>query len=269
MSSLSNEQKRLLFDYCLGLTLPEETAEAKALISSDKDAAQLHSKLSASLSPLDSLQPEPCPDELAHRTVERLNNCARSTQLRLQQLITTEQARTTPTTSRAWWSLGRIAAAAAVFLIVAAISFPTIRRVRENHRISLCQAGFAGIFHGIQQYSGEHNGQMPAVAIPTGAPWWKVGYQGKENHSASRSMWLLVRGNYVKPADFICPGKKQTLEIPVDHLEVDNYNDFPGRSYITYSIRIRCNKSSSPQARRRKVLIADLSPLYENLPHDF
>jgi hypothetical protein len=269
MSSLSNEQKRLLFDYCLGLTLPEETAEAKTLISSDKDAAQLHSKLKASLSPLESLQGERCPDELAQRTVERLGNCARSTHLQLQQLITAEQAKTAPTTNRAWWSLGRIAAAAAMFLIVAAITFPTIRRVRENHRITLCQAGLARIWHGMEQYKHEHDERMPAVAIPAGAPWWKVGYQGKENHSASRSMWLLVKGNYAKPADFICPGKKRTLEIAADDLEVDNYNDFPGRNYILYSIRIRCNKSSSPQARSRKVLIADLSPLFENLPNDF
>ncbi|MHC4389045.1 MAG: hypothetical protein ACYSX1_10595, partial [Planctomycetota bacterium] len=175
----------------------------------------------------------------------------------------------TPTTSRAWWSLGRIAAAAAMFLIAAATMFPTIRRVRENSRISLCQAGLARIFEGIGQYSDEHNGQMPAVAIPAGAPWWKVGYQGKENHSAPRSMWLLVRGNYVKPGDFVCPGKKRTLAIPVDSLQVENYNDFPGRNYIAYSIRIRCNKSSDPQARSRKVLIADLSPLFENLPDDF
>jgi hypothetical protein len=269
MSSLSNEQKRLLFDYCLGLTLPEETAEAKALISSDKDATQLHSKLKASLSPLDSLQPEPCPDELAHRTVERLNNCARSTQLRLQQLITAEQARTTPTTSRAWWGLGRIAAAAAVILIIAGILFPSLDLLRQNSRQRLCEAGLGRIFKGIEQYRLDHDDEMPAVAIPAGAPWWKVGYQGKENHSAPRSMWLLVKGNYVKPADFVCPGKKRTLAIPVDRLQVENYNDFPGRNYIAYSIRIRCNKSSSPQARSRKVLIADLSPLFENLPNDF
>jgi hypothetical protein len=238
------------------------------LISSNKEAAELHAKLKASLSPLTSFLPEPCPDELAQRTVEQLNNLARSTHLRLQQLITAEQARAARTTSRAWWSLGKIAAAAAVTLIVLGTWFAPLGPIRARYRQYQCQAGLARIFQGIQQYSDEHNGQMPAVAIPTGAPWWKVGYQGKENHSAARSMWLLVKGNYVNPADFICPGKDQTLEISIDRLEVDNYNDFPGRDYIRYSIRIRCNKSD-PQTRRRKVLIADLSPLFENLPNDF
>ncbi|GAH66092.1 unnamed protein product, partial [marine sediment metagenome] len=33
MTLLNNQQKQLLFDYCIGLTSEEETAEAKALIS--------------------------------------------------------------------------------------------------------------------------------------------------------------------------------------------------------------------------------------------
>ena len=269
MSSLSNEQKQLLFDYCLGLTPQKEAAEIEALISTNQEAAELHSKLKASLSPLDSLTPEPCPDSLAERTVGRLNNLARSSQLRLEQLITAERARPVTTRNPLWWNLAKVAVAAAMILIVAGIFFPTLDFLRQGSRQSLCQMGLGRMFRGIQQYKSEHNGQMPTVATAPGAPWWKVGYQGRENHSGTRKMWLLVKGGYVKPADFVCPGKKQTLTIRLEPSQVQIRNDFPNRNYITYSVRITCSKPTKLQPRSRRILISDLSPLFENLPQDY
>lgn len=269
MSSLSNEQKQLLFDYCLGLTSQEAAAEAEALISSSEEAAELHSKLKVSLSPLDSLTLETCPDELAERTIGRLNNFARSSQLRLEQLLTSEQARPVTTKSRIWWNLGKIAAAAAVILIIAGIIFPPLDLLRQNSPLYQCEMGLGRMYRGIQQYKLDHNDEMPAVATAPGAPWHKVGYQGKENYSNTRNMWLLVKGRYVKPADFVCPGRRRKLVIRLDPSQIQNYNDFPTRSYITYSIRIRCSKSTKPHLRSRRILISDLSPLFENLPRDF
>ncbi|MHC4545469.1 MAG: hypothetical protein ACYTDW_13880 [Planctomycetota bacterium] len=73
MSSLSTQQKQLLFDYSLGLTSDEEIVQAEQLIACNKQAVEIHSKLKAVLLPLDSIvQPEPCRDELAERTVQRL-----------------------------------------------------------------------------------------------------------------------------------------------------------------------------------------------------
>jgi hypothetical protein len=97
-----------------------------------------------------------------------------------------------------------------------------------------------------------------------------VGYQGKENHSNTRHIWLLVKGNYVNPTDFICPGKIQGLQTPKLSLsEVQNYNDFPSRKYVTYSFRIRCVKPGEGIPNGQQVLIADLSPLFEKLPDDY
>jgi hypothetical protein len=92
MITLSSHQKQLIFDYCVGLTSETETAEVTQLLSSNEQAANLHAKLKAALSPLDSLEAEPCPDQLVEGTIWRLNNLARSSQLRLQQLLAEEQA---------------------------------------------------------------------------------------------------------------------------------------------------------------------------------
>jgi hypothetical protein len=87
MSPLKDRQKQLLFDYCIGLTSEKQTAEAEDLISSNDEAAEIQSKLKAALTPLDSIKPATCPDDLAQRTILRLNNLARSSQIQLEQLL--------------------------------------------------------------------------------------------------------------------------------------------------------------------------------------
>jgi hypothetical protein len=273
MTPLNNQQKQLLFDYCIGLTSEKEAAEAEKLIASNEEAAQIHSNLKATLAPLDTLEPEPCPDELVEGTVWRVNNLARSSQLQLQQLLEAEQARTAAPQTFFWRNLTKIAAVAAVILIAAAVWFPSFGFARQKYWLRSCQAQLARMGQGVNLYSRDHDGKLPAVAIAKGAPLWKVGYQGSENHSNTRNMWLLVKGNYVEPVDFVCPGRKRgravRQTIRLNPSQVKNYNDFPARAYVTYSFRVRCSESTRPLTPAQKVLIADLSPLFENLPDDF
>ncbi|MHC4658595.1 MAG: hypothetical protein ACYS83_05375 [Planctomycetota bacterium] len=273
MTPVNSQQKQLLFDHCVGLTSEKEAAEAEELIASNKEAAQIHSKLKASLAPLDTLKPEHCPDKLVEGTIWRLNNLARSSQLQLQQLLEAEQARTAAPQTFFWRNLSRIATVAAVILIAAAVWFPSFGFARQKYWLRCCQAQLARMGQGVNLYSRDHDGKMPAVAIARGAPLWKVGYQGSENHSNTRNMWLLVRGHYVEPADFVCPGRKRSRAvrraIRLEPLQVKSYHDFPARGYVTYSFRVRCSKSTKPLSHGRKVLTADLSPLFENLPDDF
>lgn len=270
MIPLSNQQKQLLFDHCIGLTSEEQTAEAETLISSNEQAAEIHSKLKAALAPLDILEPEPCPNDLAEGTIWQLNNAARSSQLRLQQLLAGEQASEVAAKSRFWANFGQIAAAAAVILIALGIWFAPLNFARQKYR---CQMQLARIFKGINNYSSDHNGKLPAVATATGSPWWKVGYQGKENQSNTRHIWLLVRGNYVRPADFVCPGRKEGRAIQrairFDALQAKNYSDFPARGHVTYSFRIMCAGGKEGSLLGRNVLISDLNPLFERLPRDY
>jgi hypothetical protein len=269
MTRLSNQQKQLLFDYCLGLTSEKETTEAEQLISSNEKAAKIHSKLKSALSPLDGLEPESCPDELAEQTIWRLNNLARSSQLRLQQLLADEQARAVTVKSRLWYNLGDMLAAAAVIVFVAGVLITPLRFARQKSWQQRCQMQLRHIWQGIKNYSADYDGELPAVATATGAPWWKVGYQGEENHSNTRHIWLLAKGDYVNPSDFVCPAASQGRALQFDASQVQYYNDFPHRRYVTYSFRIRCNKPTKLHLLGPKVLIADLNPLFERLPQNY
>ena len=272
MISLSNQQKELLFDYCIGLASEEEVSQAKILISSSKEAAETYAKLQAVFAPLDTLEMESCPADLVESTVNRLNNAARSSQLRLEQLLAAEQRQKVTTQSWFWQNISRRLATAAVFMVTGGILLTTFNIIssyaRQNCRQQQCQMQLGRIAQGMDNYVADHDGQMPAVASATGSPWWKVGYAGNENHSNTRPIWLLVKNNYVNPSDFVCAGIKDSRAPQFDTLQVKNYNDFPSRKYITYSFRIRC--SSSPVMNTgRKVLMADLNPLFEKLPQDF
>ena len=267
MTPLNDQQKQLLFDYCIGLTTEEEAAEAEALISSNEKAAEIHSKLRASLSPLDSLPAEPCPDDLAEGTVWRLNNLARSSQL--QQLLTTEQGRGAVAKSTLWRGFGKRLAVAAIFMIVGSALITTWRvasiYARQNYWKQQCQMQLARIFQGISNYTSDHDGKLPMVATTAGSPWWKVGYQGKENHSNTRHMWLLVKGDYASPTDFMCPGNQfQATQFKPSEIKIRN--DFPSRRYVNYSFRIMRGKPVSGDMLGRRVLMSDLNPLFEKLP---
>lgn len=269
MISLSGEQKKLLFDYCIGLTSQEQTAEAEALIKSNPQASEIHDKLKATLSPLDQLIPEPCPDALVERTVWRLRSAANSSEDRLSQLLATEQSRYAGLKTFAWVGMLRRVAIAAVFLIVASVLFNALNYLRYNSRLQQCQAQMAGVFRGLGSYIADHDGQSPAVAAAIGDPWWKIGHQGNENHSNTRNIYLLVRGGYVNVSGFICQGCPCGAGAKVTAADLKAYKDFPDRSAVTYSFPISCRRTRDGQLLCRNVVMADWNPLFEEMPKDF
>ena len=72
MSLLSEKERSLVFEYCLGLASKDRGARARTLISSNAAAAELFSKVKATLAPLDALGRERCPEKLAEETISRI-----------------------------------------------------------------------------------------------------------------------------------------------------------------------------------------------------
>ncbi|MBL7187541.1 MAG: hypothetical protein ISS70_14555 [Phycisphaerae bacterium] len=269
MITLNSREKQLLFDYCIGLTSQEQSVEAKALMSSNQAAAEIHSKLKAALAPLDSLEPEPCPDDLAEHTILRLSDLANSSQDRLHQLLDIEQKREFTVKKWLWASLAGRLATAAVFIVAASVLLPALGYLRYHSRLQRCQMQQGSFFQGLSSFISDHAGQRPAVATTAGAPWWKVGYQGIENHSNTRKIYLLVQGDYVTPSSFVCPGSKRGRIVQATPSQIRAYKDFPDRSCVTYSFQINCRLMGNGQLLCQKVVMADCNPLFEELPKDF
>jgi hypothetical protein len=273
MTPLHDDQKQLLFDYCLGLTPEDESTKAEALISSNEEAAEIHSRLKSVLSPLNSLKPESCPDALAESTVSRLSSAAGSGQVKLQELLVSEQTRQVPTKNRFWPEFSKRLATAAVFMIVGTIVITVFNVLnsyaRQRAWQQQCMMNLSQVFDGLTQYASDHDGKFPVVASVPGSPYWKVGYQGKENHSNTRPLWLLVKLKYASSDVFVCPGAPGGEAVSLDYGEIRRCCDFPSRKHISYSYRIMCGRAVEGKFVCRKVLMADSNPLFEKLPDDY
>lgn len=271
MTPLNDQQQQLMFDYAFGLTSKDDAIEAERLLAAYPEAVKIHETLRKALSPLDSLPVEICPNDLAQRTVSGLMEKSQvgSGRDRLEQLLEGEQVARTRIRIPFWRNWGDIAAVAAVLVLIVGVLLPTLRHTRQRYWRQRCQSQLADIHGGLVSYVADHEGRLPSVPMAPGSPWWKVGYQGVENHSNTRRAWLLVKQGYVEPDRFVCPGRRESRDLRFDTVKVANYNDFPGRAYIHFSIRIGCPASLERGLVGRKAIFADLNPIAEKLPSDY
>jgi hypothetical protein len=270
MTPLSDQQKQLLFDYSMGLTSDREAAEAEKLLSWNEEAAELHRTLQQTLAPLDTMEWDPCPDELTERLFQRLREAARqgSESKRLEELLAAERSGGRTLKIPLWRNWSEVIAAAAAVVLFVSVLFPSVSFMRQRYAQKQCGMQLGSIYEGFRNYVSDHDGLLPAVAMTPGAPWWKVGYQGRENYSNTRGPWLLVKHGYVQPDRFLCSGRHEPYKVSYEGFKVQDWNDFPSPIYIHYSVRIACPTSNDRDLTQKGVLMADRNPLSEELPSD-
>jgi len=270
MTTLNDRHRQLLFDYSLGLTSDPETSEAEALIASNEDAVELYQSMQLALAPLDTVELEPCPEELTDRLLARVREAAQGGpgRGRLEELLAAEQLGKYALRVPLWRNWSEVAAAAAAVILFIGILFPSISHMRGRYWQSQCGSQLRGIYSGLRNYMSDHDGLLPAVAMTPGSPWWKVGYQGQENHSNTRQVWPLAKYGYVEPGLFLCPGRPDGRRLSFEGFRIETFSDFPSRAYIHFSIRIPCPTSNDRDLMRKRVLLADRNPLSEGLPSD-
>ena len=273
MSSLNNEHKQLLFDYCIGLTSQEQSEKAKLLISENKEANILHLKMKAVFKPLDSMGIEHCPDGLVERTMLRINNLPNPNK-ELTELLTAEQNKRFPVKFRFFHNIGDIVAIAAAIILVVGILVPTFGYARQKYFQQRCGLQMSNIFEGLSKYISDNGNKPPTVSRVPGASWWKIGDESESNTS---HMYLLVKNGYVNPKEFFCPScKKKRNHTAINSEGFKNYianssdyQDFPDRRFVDYSFPIVCQKTPSGTLSCRKALMADSNPIFEQLPKDY
>ncbi len=270
MTPLSDQQKQLLFDYSLGLVSDREAAQAEKLLSGNEEAIELHRTFQQTLAPLDTMEWDPCPDELTERLFQRLREAARagSESRRLEELLAAERSAPRAIKIPLWRNWSEVVAAAAAVVLFVSVLFPSVGFMRQRYAQTQCGAQLGSIYEGFRNYVSDHDGLLPAVLITPGTPWWKVGHQGQENLSNTRRLWLLVKNHYVEPDRFLCSGRYEPYKVSYDGFKVQNWNDFPSPRYIHYSVRIACPTSDDRDLSLKGVLLADRNPLFEKLPSD-
>jgi hypothetical protein len=272
MTSLTRDQKDAILEFYFRCGDEENVNRGRDLIASIPAAAELYARLEETLTQLDSIKYEACPDNLAELTIARLKLAASSGQRQLQELLAEEQKkgsvsdREIETTKRSFWRIAEIAAAAAMIVVGLSLAFGSLSNARQIERQNMCKMNLARAGRGIQTYAKDNEGALPAVSMAAGSPWWKIGDRRKENNSNTRHVWLLVKGGYVKQDAFVCPGRKDGKILNFSPAELSELNDFPSRQNIGYSYALMCDKT----ARRQRsgaltVLMADSNPVFEKI----
>jgi hypothetical protein len=157
---------------------------------------------------------------------------------------------------------------AAILLFLVSVTVPALSMLREKGYRTECQARLRNVFQGLSAYASDYDQHVPNVQSVSGAPWWKVGDQGRENHSTTRAPWLLAKQGYVKLENFLCPSRKTDQKLDLQGLNLKVLQDFPSREYINFSARVCCDKTRD-NTTGKTVLMADMNPLAESLPTDY
>lgn len=273
MSDLSKEEKEVILDFYFRCGTDEHINRGRDLIAASGIAAKLYADLEDTLTNLDAVKYEPCPDNLAAITVARLKHAAVETRAQqyLENLLC-EQSDNPPVSAKAttrrtfWKSISNTAAMAAMLALVAFLGYPALSNMRQNSWKQTCSANLMKVGSAMGAYTAGNNGFLPSVPTKAGDPWWKVGDQGKQNRSNTRHIWLLVKNDYLKGTEFSCPGREDSKPLTADATEIAALNDFPSRDNVNYSLMVMCDETIKRQrSGRLTAFMADRNPIFENI----
>jgi hypothetical protein len=263
----------------------EDIARGRDLIAADAEAARLYAGLEETLTELDSIKYEPCPENLADLTIARLKLAASAgragqaqafSQSNLEQLLEAERQKAAavaalasaakmPPTQRLLHNFFEIAAVAAAVVLVSGVLFPTLSRMRQNSRLTACTANMMSIGGAMNQFSTDNEKTLAGVNVAAGSPWWKVGDQSQQSQSNTRFAWQLAKQGYVKPEAFICAGHRNGVPVTPAQL-LSQLQDFSSRNNISFSFTIISNKMIPLRNGPRKIVMGDMNPVFRSIP---
>jgi len=267
---LSKAQQDSILDFYFRCGDDESIAAGRDLIASNPEAARLYTGLEETLTALDPLKYEPCPDNLVELTIGRLKAAAAG-QSRLQALLADQQRLERERATAAgkqhlgqrWRAPLRLVAMAAGFLVVVGIGVPALRNIRYAAWQAICQSHLGRLAGAMSQYAADYDGALPYEPLAAGTPWWKVGYQGPDNQSATRPYFKLIGLGYAEGRDFTCPGQPDGRVLALSRNQ--SLNDFPSRRYVSFSFPLRCDNTCM-QIEDKTIVATDRNPLFADLP---
>lgn len=278
---LDQQEQQIILDFYFRCGSEEDIARGRDLIASNPEAARLYDGLEQTLTELDSIKYEPCPDNLSDLTVARLKLAAsagHAGQANLEQLLEAESRKTTAAirlstgtkTRREPISLRKFfdfAAAAAAIILISGIAFPTLSYMRQQNWQTACFYKMQSVGEGISKLLND-NDNLAEVKVAAGSPWWKIGDQSPQSQSNTRFAWQLLKRDYVKADAFICPGHRSARPLTPEQItrQLQQLQDFPSRSNISYSFIIINNKTAAIKSGSRRVVMGDMNPVFRSIP---
>lgn len=290
MNHLSHEEQEKILDFYFRCAQQEDIDGGRDLIAANPAAAKLYSNLEETLTDLDHMKYEPCPDNLVDLTIARLKLAASVRKIpsenandnsQLHQLLEKERQNLTQTISESNYQpqaaeqtlkpnfhhrMGELLATAAAIILIFSVLFPVGGAMRNVNRKIVCQNNLRQVSAAFSTFANDHNNEIAESRVQAGDPWWKVGSQNPDQaHSNTRYPWQLVKQGYVKGKVFVCKGNVGANCVDGDPAKLSAFYDFPCRSNISYSFMLFCDKNADALQQRRKVIAGDLNPHFQKI----
>jgi hypothetical protein len=287
MEKLTQEQQQLILDFYFRCGDPRDVEAGRDLIAAAPQAAKLYAGLEETLTDLDHIKYESCPDNLVDLTIARLklvSTSSKASNSRLHHLLKQEQTTSSLSASEPSYNpsssanpsmnsgflrpLFEVLAAAASIALVAGILFPSFGFARAKSRQVACQNNMRVLGAGFASFvkdSAPTNGGLSDVRVQAGSPWWKIGDQGQQTRSNTRYPFMLVKGDYVDGMAFICKGDKTAQPFGNQAGTMAQLYDFPSHKNISFSFSLFCDKKDNPLLCGQKIIASDLNPVFQKI----
>lgn len=240
----------------------EDKLIAQGLIEADNDAAALYRKLECNLDVVGDAYSSDCPDYLVDATFNKIQE-AMTFKTPLEKLIEKQRRNNDVSHWSSWSTLAKVAAMVAMIAFVAAVYMPGTNYLRQNSNKNLCKINLGNVSRGLASFAGDNSGYYPVVKGASNDSWWNVGNQDSPQKSGTSGLWLMVKGDYVKLEDFLCPGGKCPSN-RLRSIDVAKFrNDFPGSDYVNFSFRVVPNRSAKLE-NMKSIIAADSNPILED-----
>jgi hypothetical protein len=262
MGQVRREQQEWIVAQCLNFGSEEASEKHRHIIATNPDAATAEARIRSALGPLATWPSDLCPEELSTRTIERLCAVAR----RPSNVAAPVTVPIRIPLHQRYGHIAAMVAVAAVALLALGIVPPMTRYMHYRHGCAVCRAQTNRLLQSLKMYADDHADALPVVDWSPGASWHRVGENGPENHSNTRSLYLLISLQYVaSPLDFICCGAERDDAPRFDPRQHPEYLDFPSRQHVTYSYPVFGAGSIKLTAWDDRPLLADLNPHFGSL----
>lgn len=252
--------KAELLGYALGLSDVEESGRIESRLDSAQQR-QLRENVHRALAPLD-LDPIPAPPpQLVQNIMARIDRA--SGILKFPAAGQQIPAAMEIGGSGSKIPLRELIGLAAAILLFVGILVPGYRNARSAAQRSICANNLRTLGSGLAQYTEAHASNLPFTgAVPNNAYWSPAGGAAAPYYSNQQHAFLLVRGNYVQPGAFICPGRPGDAPLVAD--QAMGLSDFPSPRNNSYSLDLVRGPWRAADFEPNRPLVADMNPMLDD-----
>ncbi len=260
--SPDSQQMAELIGYALGLTDDAENRRIAESFTRPGDLERGCKNVRRTLAPLD-LDPAPVPPhDLSARIMTRVDREAGI--LKFTRAAAIASNADAPAGGGPLLPFRELVGLAAAVLLFVGILVPGYRTARTAAQRTVCANNLRTMGTGYAAYAEQNAGQLPFTgAIPTSsASWVPTDRAGVPHISNSQHAFLLVRGRFVTPDAFLCPGRPEDFAATVENL--DRFDNFPDLRNNSYSLDLVTGPWRQNEFEPDMPRAADMNPMVNN-----